>query len=71
MRELAQQLAVEIEFWRDMIGNQPTPCPEASLERMKQALALAEHKLFLLHPEASLELQAARNLQEPVNDRRH
>ena len=71
MRELAQQLAVEIEFWRDMIGNQPTPCPDESLERMKQALALAEHKLFLLHPEASLELQATQTAQELRTDRRH
>ena len=59
MQALKQQLAVEIDFWRDMIDNQPTPCPPESIERMRQALALAEHKLFLLHPEGVLLNQEA------------
>ncbi len=50
MQALQQQLAVEIEFWREMIEQQDTPFPPESLERMKQALALAEHKLLLLGP---------------------
>lgn len=50
MHAFQQQLTVEIEFWREMIERQETPFPPESLERMKQALALAERKLLLLQP---------------------
>jgi len=49
---LAEQLIVEIEFWREMIDTQPVTFPPESIERMQQALALAEHKLALLQEKA-------------------
>lgn len=39
-------LEAEIEFWREMIDSQPTQATPA-LERMAQALALAQDKLAL------------------------
>jgi hypothetical protein len=54
MDALQQQLIVEIEFWQEMIETQPVAFPPESIERMQQAMALAEHKLRLLQdsPEA-------------------
>ncbi len=48
MLELESHLVAEIEFWRELIEGQDTDCAEATLERMRQALALAERKLRLL-----------------------
>lgn len=48
MSERERQLIAEIGFWRELInrpGRQPS---ERSLERMQQALALAERKLQAL-----------------------
>ena len=44
------QLEAEIEFWREMIATQDRSRSERALERMQQALALAERKLQLLEP---------------------
>jgi len=48
MQEQENNLIAEIEFWRELIASQDTHCGEAGLERMQQALALAERKLRLL-----------------------
>lgn len=71
MNALQQQLTVEIEFWRDMIEQQELSFPPASLERMKQALALAEHKLLLLMPALDDSMQQAEAAQTFVSHRRH
>jgi hypothetical protein len=57
MLELESHLVAEIEFWRELIEGQNTACAEATLERMRQALALAERKLRLLsaHGQATTE----------------
>lgn len=44
------QLEAEIEFWREMIQRQDRTQDSPALERMRQALALAERKLRLLEP---------------------
>lgn len=44
------QLTAEIEFWREMVANQQGENDRHAVERMRQALALAEHKLRLLDP---------------------
>ncbi len=41
-------LVAEIEFWRELIDRQTRNRSETALERMRQALALAERKLLLL-----------------------
>ncbi len=71
MNALQQQLTVEIEFWREMIDQQDVAFPPSSLERMKQALALAEHKLLLLMPMVDDPLQQAEMAHTFVSDRRH
>ncbi|MEE4172663.1 MAG: hypothetical protein V2I57_00245 [Xanthomonadales bacterium] len=48
MLELEDNLNTEIEFWRELINDRTRDCPQETLERMKQALALAERKLQLL-----------------------
>ena len=48
MLELENNLTAEIEFWRELIDNRSVDAPRESLERMEQALALAERKLLLL-----------------------
>lgn len=48
MLELENNLTVEIEFWRELIDDRANDCPLETLERMQQALALAEKKLQLL-----------------------
>ena len=48
MLELEDNLTTEIEFWRELIDERTPDCPLATLERMQQALALAERKLQLL-----------------------
>ncbi len=48
MLDLHSHLIAEIEFWRDLIDSRHETCPEATRERMRQALALAERKLLLL-----------------------
>ncbi len=45
---MESHLVAEIEFWRDLIESRDETCAEATLERMQQALALAERKLMLL-----------------------
>lgn len=52
MLGLEDNLTAEIEFWRDMIDDRDPNCAEETLERMQQALALAERKLALLAPAA-------------------
>jgi hypothetical protein len=39
-------LRAEVAFWREMIGSCDADHPPASLERMQQALALAEYRLL-------------------------
>lgn len=41
-------LVAEIEFWRELIDSQTRNRSATALERMRQALALAERKLLLL-----------------------
>jgi hypothetical protein len=41
-------LRAEIGFWREMLSDCDEACPPDSVERMRQALALAEHRLMLL-----------------------
>ncbi len=48
MLELEDNLTTEIEFWRELIDDRNPGCPQETLERMQQALALAEKKLQLL-----------------------
>lgn len=48
MLELEENLNSEIEFWRELIEDRTGNCPRETLERMQQALALAEKKLHLL-----------------------
>lgn len=48
MLGLEDHFTAEIEFWKDMIESRNENACEATLERMKQALALAERKLLLL-----------------------
>jgi hypothetical protein len=50
MLGLEDHLTAEIEFWRDLIDSRSPNCAPESLERMEQALALAERKLALLAP---------------------
>lgn len=48
-REAAEALLrSEIEFWRELIDSCPDNHPEESIERMNQALALAESRLSSL-----------------------
>lgn len=46
------QLEAEIEFWQEMIDSRERSHSGQALERMQQALALAERKLQLLEPTA-------------------
>ena len=39
-------LRAEVAFWREIIGSCDADYPPASLERMQQALALAEYRLM-------------------------
>jgi hypothetical protein len=48
MLGLEDNLTTEIEFWRELIDDRTADCPRETLERMQQALALAEKKLQLL-----------------------
>lgn len=48
MLELEDNLKTEVEFWRELIEDRNPNCPLETLERMQQALALAEKKLHLL-----------------------
>ena len=48
MLGLEDNLHTEIEFWRELIEDRSPGCPPETLERMRQALALAEKKLQLL-----------------------
>jgi hypothetical protein len=48
MLGLEDNLTTEIEFWRELIEDRTPDCPQGTLERMQQALALAEKKLQLL-----------------------
>ena len=48
MLELENNLTAEIEFWREMISHRSLTAPPESVERMQQALALAERKLLML-----------------------
>ena len=41
-------LSAEIEFWKDIINTCPVSHSSECVERMHQALALAEHKLAKL-----------------------
>ncbi len=50
MLGIEHHLTAEIEFWKELIDSQDDACEQATLERMKQALALAERKLLLLDP---------------------
>ncbi len=45
------QLLAEIEFWREMIEHEKNAVSVEALERMRQALALAERKLLMLEPD--------------------
>ncbi len=47
-------LQVEIRFWQEMISTCPATQPGESLERMRQALALAESKLTMLNSTAGV-----------------
>ena len=42
-------LRAEIIFWREMLQDGSGSLPPESLERIRQALALAEYKLLLWH----------------------
>jgi hypothetical protein len=47
-------LQVEIRFWQEMIATCPATQPGESLERMRQALALAESKWAMLNGTAGV-----------------
>jgi hypothetical protein len=47
MAGLENNLAAEIEFWRDLIARRSTDCSPDVLERMQLALALAQRKLLM------------------------
>lgn len=53
MLEMEDNLLAEIEFWRDLITDRNDQCPQETLERMQQALALAQKKLHLLRLEVA------------------
>jgi len=46
--DCAALLQAEIGFWQEMIATCPASEPVESLERMRQALALAQSKLAML-----------------------
>jgi len=53
LRETSPELLqFEIEFWREMIATSKSSQTQESLERMRQALSLAETKLLYLSPDA-------------------
>jgi hypothetical protein len=41
-------LRAEINFWRELLGESEGALPADSIERMRQALALAEHRFLHL-----------------------
>lgn len=45
-------LRAEISFWRELLQECNDSVPAASIERMRQALALAEHRFLRLGVEA-------------------
>jgi hypothetical protein len=45
-------LRAEIGFWRDLLQECSESVPADSVERMRQALALAEHRFLLLSRQA-------------------
>ena len=50
VHHLIDALSFEIEFWRDLIQSHPPETQHDALERMHQALALAEKRLTKLLP---------------------
>lgn len=42
-------LRTEVAFWRDLVNNCGAEAPPESVERMRHALALAEHRLLQLY----------------------
>ena len=47
MTGLENNLAAEIDFWRDLITRRSGDCSPDVLERMELALALAQRKLLM------------------------
>lgn len=71
MQELENNLTAEIEFWRELIDNRSLDAPPESLERMRQALALAEHKLLLMEHATGSTLIPGSNLATPGSIQEH
>ncbi len=51
MTSRGSQLRAEIGFWKELINHPDRPPAGKALERMQQALALAERKLHMLAPQ--------------------
>ena len=71
MLELENNLTAEIEFWRDLINNRSLDAPPESLERMQQALALAERKLLLMERATGSTLLPGSHLATPGSIQEH
>jgi len=59
-------LRTEVAFWREMIGSCDADYPTASLERMRQSLALAEYRLMRCF-EAHVGLPGAKGSPDPTS----
>jgi hypothetical protein len=51
------ELRTEVAFWRELIRESAGALPHGSMERMQQALALAESRLRQLHTGNAAELR--------------
>lgn len=71
MLGLEDNLTAEIEFWRELIDARATDAPRDTLERMQQALALAEHKLSLAMRASGNDLLTGHRLRNPGSTKEH
>ncbi|MEM1411378.1 MAG: hypothetical protein AAGH19_03390 [Pseudomonadota bacterium] len=71
MLGLEDNLVAEIEFWRDLIESRSTDAPTERLERMQQALALAEHKLQIVERATGSTLLPGAGLQPHGSTKEH
>ena len=67
MTGLENNLAAEIDFWRDLITRRSGDCSPDVLERMELALALAQRKLLM----ATSPLEATTLEEVVVTTREH
>ena len=52
-------LRAEIDFWRRLLGDSDCLLPPESIERMRQALALAEHRYLQLFGDHSTDRRSS------------